>query len=292
MISKIIGSPMRLAAVSVLLVALFCIAVLALSGCAGGKLSLPDLGDMKVNDLVQTGGEAKQYKTEVDVSIKSDLDNIPEVSVSSGSAQKSYTITETPTDPTPTPYIGPGEPTKPPDKTPEKPTPKPTMGPVKPKPTIPQPTPSGPKPTPEPTPPETIKVCVRDIPKMTEENKDKINKQLLFCAYAGDQAVGIYHRYLQPDWPVGPWWPTWRIEVWSEGHQVGEWDIQRSHNLPEKNATFLVDYSGAIEVTCIETGDVQTLDWKFPHGKTPVIGEDQDCEAFGWHSEADAGMCK
>ena len=293
MISKIFGSPMRLAAVSVLLVALFCIAVLALSGCAGGNLKLPDLGDMKVNDLVQTGGEAKQYKTEVDVSIKSDLDNIPEVSVSSGSGEtKSYSVIETtPAAPTPTPYIGPGEPTKPPDKTPEIPTQKPTMGPVKPRPTPPQPTPPGPKPTPEPTPEKSMKVCVSKIPIMTLENRDELNKQLLFCASVGDQRIGVYHRYVEPK-NGNPWFPAWRIEAWDGDHQVMEWYIFDAHKLIGESAQFLIDYSGAIEVTCLTTGDSQHLDWKFPAGKVPQLGEDEACETIGWPSKAEARLCK
>lgn len=188
---------------------------------------------------------------------------------------------------TPTPSeTGPVEPTQPakPTFTPA-PTPqvKPTMPPLK--------TP-GVKPTPEPTPEKSMKVCVSGIPKMTEENKDQINKQLLFCCYAGDQAVGIYHRYLQPDWPVGKWWPTWRIEVWSAGKQVGEWDVQKSHDLPAENAEFLIDYSGSIEVTCLTTGDSQQLDWKMPAGKTLQLGEDEYCGAWGWHSKAVPRLCK
>lgn len=104
-------------------------------------------------------------------------------------------------------------------------------------------------------------VQVNNIPIMTEANKDTLNKTLLFALASedGSNFVAVYHRYLQPDWPDGAWWPTWRIEA---GHCncVEEWHIFQSQPLPGGSAQFEIAWDGGtVRVRHTGTGDEQVL---------------------------------
>ena len=144
----------------------------------------------------------------------------------------------------------------------------------------------------EPTPGDTsgirhgrATVRVFNIPEMTDQNKDSINKQILFSLQSdGGYYVGIYHRYLQPDWPRGDWWPTWRIECGRNGHQASEWSIFESHDLGDE-ATFEIEWDhGRISVTA--NGNTQTIN----NSEAMVLSEICDSSAssrFGNESDAE-----
>jgi hypothetical protein len=151
-------------------------------------------------------------------------------------------------------------------------------------------------PTPTPTPEFPCRrgyaiVRVRGIPQMTDETKDEYNKQLLFCIRDEENTnfVGVYHRYLQPSWPYGEWWPTWRIEAGADGcvEEFNTWD---SMDLPGSEATFRVEWTDhSVTVTHLGTGESQTLHTRNTFGLS-FVGEDDVCEAWGWPSFARATM--
>jgi len=156
-------------------------------------------------------------------------------------------------------------------------------------------TPTPPAVTPTPTPTDVNLPCahgravirVANIPVMTDQNKDEYNKDLLFCLQDADSSnfIGIYHRYLQPDWPIGDWWPTWRVEAGAEGC-VHEWHIFESMPLPGNAATFRIEWNRrAISVTHLGTGDTQTLTLDNIAGISQ-LGEDDACSCWGWESPA------
>lgn len=121
-------------------------------------------------------------------------------------------------------------------------------------------------PTHTPTPIATssqyaIRVQVSNIPVMTDENKDTLNKRVFFCLKNGADMILIVHRYYQPTWPTGEWWAVWRIEYFRNGQQIAEIAHADMENLPANSATFLIDWSHLenLVVTCEETGESEIL---------------------------------
>ena len=104
-------------------------------------------------------------------------------------------------------------------------------------------------------------IKVSNIPIMTDANKDDLNKTLLFAIQSedGSNMLAVFHRYLQPDWPHGEWWPTWRIEA-GACNCVEEWHVFDSDPLPGTQATFEIVWNGnKVSVRHSGTGDTQTL---------------------------------
>ncbi len=148
-----------------------------------------------------------------------------------------------------------------------------------------------PSPTPGGCPRGSAIVRVSDIPIMTGQNKDEYNKDLLFCLRDEDNSnfVGVFHRYLQPDWPHGDWWPTWRIEAGCSG-MVDEWHVFQSHDLAGDSAEFSISWDGAhVEVMHLGTGDTQALELRCSL-RIDRLGEDAECSQWGWDSPADARL--
>ncbi|MBN1552356.1 hypothetical protein JW979_12860 [bacterium] len=152
------------------------------------------------------------------------------------------------------------------------------------------------EPTPTPTPEGPCQkgravVHVTNIPIMTDGNKDSLNKSLLFCLHDDNDInfMGVYHRYLQPEWPYGNWWPTWRLEAGAEGCWE-EFDIWTTKDLFGTSAIFQIDWdSNWVTVTHLGTGDSQTLHLS----NVPAynqLGEDAECGRWGWHSDANATL--
>lgn len=160
---------------------------------------------------------------------------------------------------------------------------------------------SGPSPTPAPPTPTAAPdlpcrrghavVRSRDIPLMHDGNKDDLNKTLLFCLRDEQDSnfVGVYHRYLQPAYPNGPWWPTWRVEAGADGC-VEEWNIWESMDLPGDEATFRIEWSEhSVTVTHEGTEDSQTLHLRNTLA-LDYLAEDDGCSSWGWTSEATAEL--
>ncbi|GEM_PF-4965326 len=151
-------------------------------------------------------------------------------------------------------------------------------------------------PTPTPTPMLPCKrgravVKLTNIPDMNGSNKDDINKQLLFCMR--DEAdmvfIGVYHRYLQPDWPEGPWWPVWRLEAGGEDCPE-EWSIWAAHDLPDGSCDFVVEWDGGfVSVTRAGSQDRQAISTEVTFG-IDMLGEDGACSNWGWSSDARAQL--
>ncbi len=152
------------------------------------------------------------------------------------------------------------------------------------------------EPTPTPTPEGPCQagyaiVDVSNIPIMDNGNKEALNKQLFFCLRDNNDInfVGVYHRYLQPDWPYGNWWATWRVEAGAPGC-TEEWNIWSSSRLPGNFATFKVEWTQhSVTVTHLGTGDSQSL-----HLSNDVaydgLFEDDACGNWGWSSDAVASL--
>lgn len=147
--------------------------------------------------------------------------------------------------------------------------------------TVPTPTPGG------PCRDGYAEVRCWNIPEMTDANKDQLNKTLLFCLQDPDHFnfIGVFHRYLQPTWPNGEWWPTWRLEAGSDGC-VEEWNIWESDPLEEDEATFLITWTvHSVTVTHTGTGDSQALYLR--NGlSVNQLGEQAACSNWGWRSQA------
>lgn len=130
-------------------------------------------------------------------------------------------------------------------------------------------------------------VELTNIPIMNEGTMDSLNKQLFFCMHDKNDVnfIGVYHRYLQPDYPYGPWWPTWRLEAGADGC-VEEWNIWSSHDLDGTTATFLIEWSrNSVSVTHLGTNDRQTLHTENDIG-LELLEEDSRCANWGWSSSA------
>lgn len=203
-----------------------------LGGCAG-KLKLPDLGS--VSDIVDTATDKHEYKTEVKIEIKTDLDNIPVVDMSPG-------IIMPPIIPLPT---------NTPFASPDDPTPVPTMVPTV-KPTAP---PLGPKPTriPDSPPVGDMEVSVSGIPEMTRENMEELNKTCLWSLKSGDDRIAVFHRYLSdpPSCFECPFEPSWVLEYFRDCRQISELTFADWQSIGDGSATFAVDITGdGVIVTC------------------------------------------
>jgi len=134
-------------------------------------------------------------------------------------------------------------------------------------------------------------VSVWNIPAMMDWTKDDYNKQLLFCLRDDENKafVGVYHRYLQPSWPTGPWWPTWRIEAGAD-RCTEEWNIWQSSDLPWDTATFQIEWGPKyVTVKMLETGEEQTLHLRNTLALS-LLGEDEVCGSWGWESPARAEL--
>lgn len=132
----------------------------------------------------------------------------------------------------------------------------------------------------------TATVRAYNIPEMDASNKDAINKQILFSLQSenGNYFIGLYHRYLQPDWPRGDWWPVWRLEAGYAGHPE-EWSIWDAHNLGDE-ATFKIEWDhGDVVVTNVNTGDIQRLSCP-TNMVIQKICDSGDSERYGFHSDA------
>jgi len=130
-------------------------------------------------------------------------------------------------------------------------------------------------------------VDVNGIPGMNDGNKDSINKTCFFCIRDENDIafIAVYHRYVQPNWPYGEWWVTWRMEAGANGC-VKEYDIWSSSPLPGSSATFLVEWNNKVaSVTHTGTGDRQTLHTENILG-LDFMYEDGGCSSWGWSSEA------
>ncbi len=157
----------------------------------------------------------------------------------------------------------------------------------------PDPTATPSQPTPTPTPQQhpggncrrgTAVVKVTNIPVMTDDSKETYNKTLLFYLHddANSNFVGVYHRYVQPGWPDGPWYEAWRFEAGAEGC-IEEWHILKAHELTGTEATFEVSWDhNNIQVRHQETGNTQdiTVDNISAFSQMSADGH------WGWHSPA------
>jgi len=143
-------------------------------------------------------------------------------------------------------------------------------------------------------------VKVSNIPVMTDENKDELNKQLLFAIVdkpyklnepGNNNFIGVYHRYLQPDWPNGPWHPTWRIEAGTKPEQCRrEWSIWNSSPLNEVNVVFGVAWDmNKVWVMHMDSGHVQNLTIFGQIGLGKLATPDEELK-WGWHSECSAKL--
>jgi hypothetical protein len=126
---------------------------------------------------------------------------------------------------------------------------------------------------------------VFNIPEMDDSNKDSLNKQILFSLQSDSgYYIGIYHRYLQPDWPRGDWWPVWRIECGRSGHQAAEWNIQQAHDLSD-DVTFEIEWDhGRISVTA--NGNTQTIN----NSESMVLSDvcdSSESSRYGFESDAE-----
>lgn len=204
-----------------------------LGGCAG-KLKLPDLGS--VDDLIDTSKSNHEYKTEVKIEIKTDLDNIPVVDMSPGIIMPPIIPL-----PTNTPFASPDDPTPVPTMVP---TVKPTAPPLDPR----------PKPTKPPTQPSgDMEVSVSGIPEMTRENMEELNKTCLWSLKSGDDRIAVFHRYLSdpPSCFECPFEPSWVLEYFRGCRQISELTFADWQSIGDGSATFAVDITGdGVIVTC------------------------------------------
>lgn len=114
------------------------------------------------------------------------------------------------------------------------------------------------------------------IPSMTDANKDTLNKQCLGgLSFNGSQVATIIHRYCQPTWPVGEWWPAWSLETaWTGGGEARIWPCPGWGRIPGASMSIRVEWEpGRIDATCVETGERQTL-----RRSAPVYQFDTACE--------------
>lgn len=218
-------------------------------GCAG-KLKLPDLGS--VDDLIDTSKSSHEYKTEVKIEIKTDLDNIPVVDMSPGIIMPPIIPL-----PTNTPFASPDDPTQVPTMIP---TVKPTAPPL------------GPKPTRIPDPPVgDMEVSVSGIPEMTRENMEELNKTCIWSLKSGDDRIAVFHRYLSdpPSCFECPFEPSWVLEYFRGCRQISELTFADWQSIGDGSATFAVDITGdGVIVTCngepeaVEVQNVPKDHWK------------------------------
>jgi len=164
----------------------------------------------------------------------------------------------------------------------------------------PDPTATPSSPTPTPTPQQhsggncrrgSVIVKVTNIPVMNDQNKDEYNKTLLFCLQDDQKSnfMGVFHRYLQPDYPNGPWHATWRFEAGAHGC-IEEWHILQSDALNETEISFEVTWDhNNIQVRHLGNGDTQNLS---THNVSAFsnMSEDGDCTNWGWVSPATAQL--
>lgn len=139
-----------------------------------------------------------------------------------------------------------------------------------------------PKPLPTAQPTQnaySIRVRVSGIPEMTDQNKDQLNKQVLFCLKNGNDMILIVHRYYQPDWPVGEWWSTWRLEYLRNGENLQEVPHKLCGRITGATMTFSIDWSHIEDIvaTCEESGFVER-NYVLDHYRTWELSEDcGDC---------------
>jgi len=132
-------------------------------------------------------------------------------------------------------------------------------------------------------------VKLENIPIMTEANKDEINKSMFFNFESKDGScmIAIFHRYLQPGYPYGEWWPTWRVEA-GKCPCVKEWHIFDSDPLPGTTAVFRIQWEeNMVKVKHMGTGDVQILWLDNNMAVTNKITRDVDCWSTEWFSTCD-----
>ncbi len=144
-----------------------------------------------------------------------------------------------------------------------------------------------PTPPPQPCRKGHAIVEVTDIPVMTEGNRNSLNKTLLFCLHdeANTNFIGIFHRYLQPDYPEGPWWPTWRLEGGLDDC-IWEFNIWDTKDLDGSSATFRIEWEGSyVSVKHLGTGEVETLNVENILGVN-LFGASGECSEWGWPSSA------
>jgi len=124
------------------------------------------------------------------------------------------------------------------------------------------------------------------------DDQTDYNKDLLFCLRdeGNTTFIGVYHRYLlQPHYPEGDWWPTWRIEA-GNPECYEEWNIWESMDLPWDTATLEIEWGPPwVTVKMLETGEMQTLYTRAIMGLS-FLGEDDICSNFGWESPARAEL--
>lgn len=257
----------RRLAVDAVGIALVFVFLTAWLGCAG-KLKLPDLGS--VDDLIDTSKSSHEYKTQVKIEIKTDLESIPVVDMSPGIIMPPIIPL-----PTNTPFAAP----------PAQPTP---IEPVNTPPVKPTAPPLEPIPTPLPGGGSDYSVSVVGIPVMTDSNKDEINKQHLFCLQSGADRIGVFHRYLQPAWPHGEWWPVYRVEYYRGCDQIAEVPLNDMEPMPGTSGTFLIDIeSDGVMVTLGDNSEALSIDGIPQSGWSLVQG------CAGWfESESEAAMSK
>ena len=152
----------------------------------------------------------------------------------------------------------------------------------------PTPTPGLPTVTPTPYIPDTpcargyAVVEISNIPEMTDANKDDINKLQLFCLRDNNNVcfVGVFHRFVQPDWPTGPWFPAWRVEAGADGC-IEEWHIYDANPLEESTAKFRIEWDhNYVAVTHVETGNKQYINMHSVAG-FQMVGTPGECTHFG-----------
>lgn len=147
-----------------------------------------------------------------------------------------------------------------------------------------------PSPTPTPEFPcrrGWARIVVRNIPTMTDANKNELNKTLFFCLRDENDMnfTGVYHRYIQQNWPHGPWWVAWRMEAGAEPC-VRETDIWQSSPLSGDTVQFLVQWDAhAVTITNENTGDDQMLFLDNTVG-FDFMGFGHTCSKWGWESPA------
>ncbi|MBN1297443.1 hypothetical protein JXA80_11730 [bacterium] len=125
-------------------------------------------------------------------------------------------------------------------------------------------------------------VKITNIPDMNNGNKDDLNKLQLFCLRdnANVNFVGVFHRYVQPDWPDGPWFSAWRLEAGADGC-IEEWHIYDAHPLAGDSAVFEIEWDhNFVSVTHQGTGDRQFLHMDSSAGYQ-LVGRPGDCTRYG-----------
>lgn len=128
----------------------------------------------------------------------------------------------------------------------------------------------------------TAIVQLNNIPEMNDSNKDELNKLQLFCLRdkENDVFVGVFHRYVQPDWPSGPWFPAWRIEAGADGC-IEEWHIYDANPLESSSAQFKIEWDhNYVAVTHLENGNKQYINMHSSAGFN-MVGTPGECTHFG-----------